>query len=399
MTDKPSYFSILTADVRYDERLKNHADCKVLYSEITALSSKYGYCKANNKYFSKLYGRAIPTISKWINLLKKLEYIKVEMIYKENSKEIKERRIYPIATPISANIKTPINGNVKTPINADVKDNNINTNNINTNSTFTQDSNNTKGIGILAESDNDNKNRGKTKNKENNKKDNEDNKESNRVKDKDRVNTNKDLEGSIDNECSKDKKESKGRGSSVNTKIDNTCKIENECSIENEKKHSHGIDDINNNRVNTNKDLKCSKDNFDYKRFIEWFNELANKNFRDTETNRKMIRSRLNEGYTKEDVAKVVRLKVQQWKDNQKMNKYLRFTTLFAATNFSNYLQEAEDALEPQKRKERESSAKEKTRKTNPVEEKIQQYKLFLSEHPDNKVIKEALEQLEQSRE
>lgn len=264
---------------------------------------------------------------------------------------------------------------------------------------LTQDSINTKGDGILAESDNDNKNRGKTKNKENNKKDNEDNKESNRVKDKDRVNTNKDLEGSIDNECSKDKKESKGRGSSINTKIDNTCKIENECSIENEKKHSHGIDDINNNRVNTNKDLKCSKDNFDYKRFIEWFNELANKNFRDTETNRKMIRSRLNEGYTKEDVAKVVRLKVQQWKDNQKMNKYLRFTTLFAATNFSNYLQEAEDTLEPQKRKERESSAKEKARKTNPVEEKIQQYKLFLSEHPDNKVIKEALEQLEQNKE
>lgn len=255
---------------------------------------------------------------------------------------------------------------------------------------FTQDSINTKGIGILAESDNDNKNRGKTKNKENNKKDNEDNKESNRVKDKDRVNTNKDLEGNKDNECSIDKKESKGRGSSVNTKIDNTCKIENECSIENEKKHSHGID---------NTCSKESKDNFDYKRFIEWFNELANKNFRDTETNRKMIRSRLNEGYTKEDVAKVVRLKVQQWKDNQKMNKYLRFTTLFAATNFSNYLQEAEDTLEPQKRKERESSAKEKARKTNPVEEKIYQYKLFLSEHPDNKVIKEALEQLEQNKE
>lgn len=277
-----------------------------------------------------------------------------------------------------------------------------NTNNNNTNnnkSVFTQDSNNTKGIGILAESDNDNKNRGKTKNKENNKKDNEDNKESNRVKDKDRVNTNKDLEGSIDNECSKDKKESKGRGSSVDTKLDNTCKIDNECSIEDEKKHSHGIDNECSKENACNKSLKGSKDNFDYKRFIEWFNELANKNFRDTETNRKMIRSRLNEGYTKEDVAKVVRLKVKQWKDNQKMNKYLRFTTLFAATNFSNYLQEAEDTLDPQERKERESSVKEKQRKIDPVEEKIFQYKLFLREHPDNEMVRKALEELEQNKE
>lgn len=352
MTDKPSYFSILTADVRYDERLKNHADCKVLYSEITALSSKYGYCKASNKYFSKLYGRAIPTISKWINLLKKLGYIKVEMIYKENSKEIKERWLYPIATPISANVKTGINANVKTGINANVKDNNININNINTNNIFTQDSINTKDYEDDTTKESKTKNKINTKDRDNHNKDYDDkdnDKESNSNINNNRVNTNKDLKGNIDNECSKDN--------------------------------------------------KGSKDKFDYNAFIEWFNELANKNFRDTETNRKMIRSRLNEGYTKEDVAKVVRLKVQQWKDNQKMNKYLRFTTLFAATNFSNYLQEAEDTLEPQEKKKRESSAKEKTRKTNPVEEKIYQYKLFLSEHPDNKVIKKALEELEQNKE
>ena len=211
----------------------------------------------------------------------------------------------------------------------------------------TQDSINTKDYEDDTTKENNTKNRDDTKNRDNNKKDN--NKESNSNINNNIVNTNKDLKGNIDNTC--------------------------------------------------NRDLEGSKDNFDYKRFIEWFNELANKNFRDTETNRKMIRSRLNEGYTKEDVAKVVRLKVQQWKDNQKMNKYLRFTTLFAATNFSNYLQEAEDNLEPQENKKRENSAKEKTRKINPVEEKIQQYKLFLREHPDNEKIRKALEQLEQSKE
>ena len=137
MNETPSYFSILTADVRYDKRLKNHADCKILFSEITALSNKYGYCTASNGYFARLYDRPKPTISKWINLLIKLGYLKSEMIYKENSKEIKERRLYPITTPINANVKGGINANVKGGINANVKDNNININNINNNITTT----------------------------------------------------------------------------------------------------------------------------------------------------------------------------------------------------------------------------------------------------------------------
>lgn len=409
MKEKPSYFSILTANVRYDERLS--ANEKILFSEITALSGKYGYCTARNGYFSKLYNVSDRSITRWIKHLKELEYLKYVPIYKEGSKEVVERRLYALADP-----KFPIDRNILggrqkclQGVDTDVEDNNININNINTNNTFTQDSNNTKGDVILAESDGDTKNNElNTKNKENNTKNKDRVKDKDRVntkddlkgnRDKDSVNTNKDLEGNIDNKCNKDKKESKGRGSSVNTKIDNTCNIENECSIDNKKNHTHGIDNKCNIENTCNKGLKGSKDNFDYKRFIEWFNELANKNFRDTETNRKMIRSRLNEGYTKEDVAKVVRLKVQQWKDNQKMNKYLRFTTLFGASNFSNYLQEAEDTLEPQEKKKRENSAKEKTRKTNPVEEKIQQYKLFLREHPNNERIREALEQLEQNKE
>ena len=136
----PSYYSILTADVRYDPRLKKYADCKILFSEITALSNKFGYCKASNKYFAQLYDRPIPTISKWINILKGLGYLKIEMIYKENSNQILERRMFPISTPINAGVNTysrtheeGIHVDVKTPINADVKDNNININNTSNN--------------------------------------------------------------------------------------------------------------------------------------------------------------------------------------------------------------------------------------------------------------------------
>lgn len=140
----PSYYSILTADVRYDPRLKKYADCKILFSEITALSNKFGYCKASNKYFAQLYDRPIPTISKWINILKGLGYLKIEMIYKENSNQILERRMFPISTPINAGVNTysrtheeGIHADVKTPINADVKDNNININNTSNNNSTT----------------------------------------------------------------------------------------------------------------------------------------------------------------------------------------------------------------------------------------------------------------------
>lgn len=132
----PSYFSILTADVRYDPRLKKYADCKVLFSEITALSNKFGYCKASNKYFAQLYDRPTETISRWINRLRDLGYLKIKMIYKENSNQILERRMYPISTPIDAGVNTyrrerqgGIGTDIKTPIDAGVKDNSTSINN------------------------------------------------------------------------------------------------------------------------------------------------------------------------------------------------------------------------------------------------------------------------------
>lgn len=82
---------------------------------------------------------------------------------------------------------------------------------------------------------------------------------------------------------------------------------------------------------------------FSYERFINWFNELSGKHFKNVESNRKLIRARLNEGYSKEDLAKVVKLKVHQWKDNPEMNRYLRLSTLLAPSHFDNYLQEAID--------------------------------------------------------
>ncbi|WP_419790702.1 helix-turn-helix domain-containing protein [Staphylococcus chromogenes] len=128
MTDQPSYYSIITANVRYDNRLTDSE--KLLFAEITSLSNKYGYCTASNGYFAKLYEVTKVTISRRIANLKEYGYLQVEIIREGN--EIKQRKMYPLTEmirPINTNDNTPINNFVNTPIITNVKENNTSINN------------------------------------------------------------------------------------------------------------------------------------------------------------------------------------------------------------------------------------------------------------------------------
>jgi predicted HTH transcriptional regulator len=89
--EKPSYYGILPANIRYDNRLKPNA--KILYSEITAIIKKDGYCIATNQYFAILYKVSEETISRWISQLCEYGYVTREFEYKENSKEIAFRKL------------------------------------------------------------------------------------------------------------------------------------------------------------------------------------------------------------------------------------------------------------------------------------------------------------------
>jgi hypothetical protein len=77
-SNKPSFFAIIPAHVRYCRELEFGA--RLLYGELTALTNQYGYCWASNEYFATLYEVDIRTIQLWIKSLKKCKFIIIEVI-------------------------------------------------------------------------------------------------------------------------------------------------------------------------------------------------------------------------------------------------------------------------------------------------------------------------------
>lgn len=88
---------------------------KIVYSMIMYLS-KERECTITNSYISQLLNISKVQSSRIINSLKKKLYIRVEMVYKENSKEIALRKIVPIYKNDNTYKQIsdiPINTNVK----------------------------------------------------------------------------------------------------------------------------------------------------------------------------------------------------------------------------------------------------------------------------------------------
>ena len=123
-----SYYAIIPANVRYDRDLTPNA--KLIYGEITALCNEKGYCWANNSYFSELYGFSKKSVSKWINQLIDKKYVTSKIIYKEGSKEVKERRIYIGSIPMEEKFHT-YGRKVPGPGEEKFKDNNTDNNKFN----------------------------------------------------------------------------------------------------------------------------------------------------------------------------------------------------------------------------------------------------------------------------
>ena len=126
---KPRFYSILPADVRFDDRLTDKA--KILYSDITALVEMGGQCYATDSYFATLHKADKRTVQRWLSNLEKCGYIKREIVYKSDKKTIEKRyiRVLNINVPTyGQNSHDPIDKNVYTPIDKNVVYNNQNTN-------------------------------------------------------------------------------------------------------------------------------------------------------------------------------------------------------------------------------------------------------------------------------
>ena len=97
MKEKPSYYAIIPAEVRYSKKLTPNA--KLLYAEITALCNMNGKCTASTEYFCRLYEVSRASIQNWLKMLDDNGYIIRVIIYRQGSKEILSRYIKLVDKP------------------------------------------------------------------------------------------------------------------------------------------------------------------------------------------------------------------------------------------------------------------------------------------------------------
>ena len=71
---------------------------------------------------------------------------------------------------------------------------------------------------------------------------------------------------------------------------------------------------------------------------LSYLNEKSGKHFKDGKGNMENILARLKEGYKVSDLKRVIDLKVNEWKDDQRMNQWINPVTLFRPKNFERYL-------------------------------------------------------------
>ena len=81
-------------EILKDEKLSDKE--KIIYAIILYLSKENNYCYLTNKTISELLNVSITQVSKLVNSLKDKKYIDIELIYKENSKQVEIRKLIPI---------------------------------------------------------------------------------------------------------------------------------------------------------------------------------------------------------------------------------------------------------------------------------------------------------------
>jgi hypothetical protein len=168
ITEYPSYYTIIPSYIRYNKNLSYFE--MILYSEIVALSNKFGFSFASNSYFAKVFNKSSKSISRSINKMVELKLLRAEIdkeggntrklyinLYENNDLLMEETKHNQKEDPIDKNVHTSIDKNVHTPMDKSVntpmdknvhhniikETNIIKDNNINNNMSIRAGSNNT----------------------------------------------------------------------------------------------------------------------------------------------------------------------------------------------------------------------------------------------------------------
>lgn len=91
-TSVASYWGVIPLPVRHCKALQPAA--KLLFSEITALTKREGYCWASNAYFQALYEVDRATVKRWLAALVREEFIRIDLVPGTGI-----RRIYDLTIP------------------------------------------------------------------------------------------------------------------------------------------------------------------------------------------------------------------------------------------------------------------------------------------------------------
>ena len=84
---KPGYYAVIPAEVRYDAELPPNA--KLIYGEISALLSDEGYCYASNQYFADLFELTTRTVSDLVAKLQDRGHISVVIRHNDKGKVLR----------------------------------------------------------------------------------------------------------------------------------------------------------------------------------------------------------------------------------------------------------------------------------------------------------------------
>lgn len=129
-----NYYIVIPQDVLHDNRLTPLS--RLIYGEIAALANIKGYAWISNGNLAEKYEVSKPTISISISKLQELGYIESKLIYKPNSKEVKQRNLY--ISNVHKNLNTLFRKNEippleksNHPIKKNLKENNTSNNTMN----------------------------------------------------------------------------------------------------------------------------------------------------------------------------------------------------------------------------------------------------------------------------